>query len=285
MHFQDKFIAFVDILGFSDLVESAEREGGGDFSRAIELTQVLADAADANKFFKDGPKTCPGSRFVEHNLNFQVTQISDCAVISAEASPAGIINLAVHCFGIALGILHKGALCRGLITRGNIYHKPDQFFGTGYMRAYRGEEHVAFLRADSGEKGTPFIQIDDTVIRYVRDETDDCVRKMFGRITRTDGTYSAIYPFDRLARVPSSVVARDFDPQKWKLAIQTSIGFRKANLSAFEAAELSATDETVKLKIKHYRRGLEEVIALLRARETQLDMMIRTGKIPYGTVW
>jgi hypothetical protein len=47
---KDKFIAFVDILGFTALVEAAEQDGGGDFSRPIELAQALGSVADANKF-------------------------------------------------------------------------------------------------------------------------------------------------------------------------------------------------------------------------------------------
>jgi hypothetical protein len=39
------------------------------------------------------------------------------------------------------------------------------------------------------------------------------------------------------------------------------------------------------MKIRHYKRGLEEVIERLHAKEAALDQMIATGRIPYGTVW
>jgi hypothetical protein len=164
-------------------------------------------------------------------------------VVSSEVSPAGIINLTHHCFGIVLSVLRKGALCRGVITRGNIHHGGGQVIGTGYMRAGADEKHVAFLRANNTETGTPFIQVDDAVVGYIRDETDECVRRLFGRITRPDGTYSAIYPFDALGNAPTSFIGQDFNPTPWKAEVQKSIGYRQANLAVFEEAERRATEE------------------------------------------
>ena len=283
MHTKDKFIAFVDILGFSDLVEAAER-GDGNLSRPLELINTLCSAADSQKLRDQGCKICPSSRHIAPDLDFQVTQISDCVVISAESSPAGVINLVNECFGIALSILEKGAQCRGSIIRGNICHRDGNFIGTGFMRAYNNEKNVSFRRG-SEEKATPFIQVDDVVSEYITNETDACVRKMFNRMTRSDETYTAIYPFDRLGKVPSAFVGQDFNPHYWKEPLQISLGHRQANLAAFEEAERKATDEGVKNKIRHYKRGLEEVINSLRDKDAKLDNMIATGRIPYGTVW
>ncbi len=108
---------------------------------------------------------------------------------------------------------------------------------------------------------------------------------MFGRMTRSDGTYSAIFPFGRLQKVPSSVIRQDFNPNSKKESLQRSLGLRQSNLAAFDEAERKATDEKVKQKIKHYKRELEKVIQSLRDKEAALDDMIATGKIPYGTVW
>jgi hypothetical protein len=138
-------------------VQKAELEGNGDLSRALELTKALGSAADSNKFVQYGPTTCPLARRIANDPDFQVTQISDCVVISAEVSPAGMINLVSHCFGIALRILTKGALCRGVITRGKIWHRDGQFIGRGYMRAFQSEPGVAFMRADENETGTVWI--------------------------------------------------------------------------------------------------------------------------------
>jgi hypothetical protein len=285
MHAKDKFIAFVDILGFSALIEAAEQDDYGNFSRPLELIEALWSAADANRRRERVSGICPSSRHVACDLDYQLTQISDCIVISAEVSPAGIINLVQGCFWITLSILKNGAQCRGFITRGNVYHRDGNFMGTGYMRACKNESSVSFMRANDAEQGTPFIQVDDVVSEYVRNETDECVRKMFGRMTRSDGTYVAIYPFDQLGKVPSALVRQDFNPNYWKEALQRSLRLRQTNLATFEEAERKAVDEGVKQKIRHYKRGLEEVIQRLRDKEAALDEMIATGKIPIGMVW
>lgn len=82
------------------------------------------------------------------------------------------------------------------------------------------EKSVAFMRADMDEEGTPFIQIDETVTDYVRNVSDECVRKMFARIVRSDETYTAIYPFEVMSKVPSSMIRSDFDPRNLSLEIR-----------------------------------------------------------------
>ena len=284
VHAQDKFIAFLDIIGFSALVEQAERSGG-DLTRPIELMRALEASTDVQRLSRNGSAICPQSRRIARDLDFQATQVSDCLVASVEISPAGVINLASHCFGIVLALMRMGALCRGVIKRGNIFHRDGRFLGTGYMQAYGAEGQVAFLRSEAGENGTPFVQIDGALIDFVRDETDDCVRKMFTRITHSDGTYTAIYPFKALGKVPSSIVGMDFDPVRWKASLQTSFNNRLALLAQFNEQEQCAPDDRSRQKICHYKRGLEEVLDRLRAKEAALDRMIATSQIPYGTVW
>jgi hypothetical protein len=169
---------------------------------------------------KHQPNICPQSRRLAADIDFKMTQISDCVVISAEVSPAGVMNLAHYCFGIAITLFSKGALCRGYMTRGNIFHDDHQFIGTGYVHAVENEKSVAFMRADVEEEGTPFIQIDETVTDYVRSESDECVRKMFARIVRSDETYTAIYPFEAMSKVPSSLITWDFGARQVGRAVQ-----------------------------------------------------------------
>jgi hypothetical protein len=281
---KDKFIAFVDILGFSALVERAE--ASGDLARPIELAQMLGDDQGASQMAVTGPLNCPRSARVDKGLDFQITQISDCVVISAEVSPAGAINLVHHCFGLAIKLLNQHAQCRGVITRGNIHHDKGQFFGTGYQAAYKAEGGVAFLRADEAERGTPFVQIDPSVVSYVREQTDDCVRKVFERLTLSDGTFTAVYPFKALAKIPAALVRPGFNPSEMKEAVQRSLRFRLDNLGELRMEEERTPDDRAKRKIRHYIQGLEEVIARLRAKEAELDEMLATGRLPpMGSVW
>jgi hypothetical protein len=178
---------------FSNLVREVEKNGEGP-SRLLELTKVLGGGDGGRR-----PKVCPNSSRIATDLDFKITQISDCVVVSAEVSPAAVIALNHHCVTVAQALVHEGTLCRGYVTRGNIYHEERQFIGTGYMRAVENEKTVVFKRADLGEQETPFIQIDESVTEYVRDEGDECVCKMFARCTTSDGTYTA-------ARKPRSTI-------------------------------------------------------------------------------
>jgi hypothetical protein len=276
---KDKFIAFVDILGFSSPLKTEEECGRG-VSRALELIQLLG-SPDRTHF----PSVCPHSARLAADVDFKVTQISDCVVVSAEPSPVGVVNLTHYCFGIGIRLLGEGALCRGYIARGNIYHADHQFIGTGYVRAVENEKRVRFMCADMADTGTPFIQIDEAVSDYVKNESDSCVRKMFARMTRSDGTYTAIYPFEALSKIPGSIIGFGFDPVFWKQQLRKSMDFREHDLAVFDESERLDTDEGARRKIRHYKRGLEEVIARLRARQAALDQMIATGVIPYGGNW
>jgi len=284
VHAKDKFIAFIDVLGFTNLVQQAEADGG-DFSRALELAAALGDRGEMDIYKDLGPTTCPESTYVAKDLDFQLTQISDCVVVSAEVSPAGLVNLISHCSGIAIRLLQKGALCRGFITRGAIHHEPGQFIGTGYMNAYKKEAEVAFLRADEAEKGTPFIQIDEVVLDYAANHTDRCVQDQLSRATRSDGTYRAIYPFGVFKNIPGAMMVPGFfDPAKFLDNVRESIGYRQRDLKKFQDAETAATDDRAKRKIRHYSAGIEDVIEHLRGKERRAEQMLATGNIPWGSI-
>ena len=285
MQATDKFVAFIDILGFGQLVENLESDEDG-LSRIMDLIGSLGTAADGRKFATSGPTTCPRSGYVRKDLDFVVTQISDCVIISTEVSAAGISNLVTHCFGIALALIHKGAQSRGMITRGRVYHTPSQVIGVAYQRAVSGEKTTRVLRFEDDEVGTPFIQIDDEVVAYVRDETDECVRKMFDRVTTSDGEYTAIYPFKALMNKPFTSVlpGLPFDPQKWLESVRRSLGFREATLATFRAALDGTDDPRVQRKIRHYLTGLEALIVQLKRKEARALHIVETGRIPWGEV-
>jgi hypothetical protein len=113
MEYQDKFIAYIDILGFKKLVEDSENGTGLPLSKLIEILQLLGTSEDVSRLKKNGPIICPGSKYIQRDLNFKLTQISDCVVISSEVSPAGVINLVNYCAQVVLRLLEKGIMCRG----------------------------------------------------------------------------------------------------------------------------------------------------------------------------
>jgi hypothetical protein len=271
--YEYKFIAYVDILGFKELVERSEK--GGDSAPTTEYILELIGRFGSSKeedFARYGPTTCPYAPHYAVDLNFRATQISDCAVISAEVSPAGLINLVHHCYKIAFRFLKVGHLCRGYITRGYIYHTDTQFFGPGYQRAYKSESKVSIFRsdADADDTGTPFIEIDPAVCSYVAEEQlDSCVKTVFGRLTESVGKSTAISPFFALKAIPDMVIDKDSDFAVCKGQVQTVRDSVLRLLSQLENAKATA-DARGRRKIKHIERKLREVLV---SKDKQVEMI------------
>jgi hypothetical protein len=270
----EKFVAFIDILGFSDLVGQAEREGSPTIEYLLALTEKLGTQDDRLRYAQYGPTVCPHSRYLAKDLGFQITQISDCVVVSAEISPAGVINLLQHCFGVSIDLLITGHLCRGYITRGKIFHSERQFMGTAYQSAAEREKSVSIFQLDSLDRGTPFIQIDESVCEYVKSQTDPCVNEMFRRMTESDGSETAISPFPSLKKIPSAVIDSNFNPSKFKASIETSRANILKLLGQLDTIDARASD-SAKRKIAHYRRKLREVLAVKEKELVVMDQLSR----------
>lgn len=207
--YEDKFVAFVDILGFKEIVtNSAARDDPKSVARMIRR---LGSEDDIALYRGYGAEVCPTSEKRSADLAMRISQVSDCVVVSAEVSPAGAINIVNFCRKIAERLLlREGVLCQGYLTRGKIVHDGMMFFGPGYQAAVAGEKTAAAIELPDGTLGTPFIEIDPVVVSYNETYGDDCTREMFSRMTISVDDYVLISPygiFDRLANWA-------FDPSK-----------------------------------------------------------------------
>jgi hypothetical protein len=136
MQYSDKFIAFVDIIGFESLVRASECDPDPLAARRIvELQQALHGQDLVADIQELGPRICPESSRLHESLDFRVSQVSDCLVVSAEVSPAGLISLLNQCWVAVFRLLRKGHMCRGYVKRGKIYHDDERFMAAAiWMR-------------------------------------------------------------------------------------------------------------------------------------------------------
>jgi hypothetical protein len=197
--FTEKYIAFIDVLGFKSLVAQAEQGGKISLPYLLDLLKCLGTGAERAKFDRYGATCCPDALCIEKNLDFCVTQISDCVVVSAEVSPAGLINLISHCSGAVINLLENGIMCRGYINRGLIYHTESQIIGSGYQDAYAAESKVSAFKREATERGTPFVEIDPNVVSDVEGMSDTCVKEIFARHVKHTGNTLVLFPFHYLA--------------------------------------------------------------------------------------
>ena len=266
----DKFVAFVDILGFQSKVEALERREGARLSDLLELCSKLSQEPLTKNVTDYGPIICPESRYKSRNLDYEVTQVSDCAVISIEVSPAGVINLMQHVSACVFSLMTKGFMLRGYVTRGNIHHRGSQFIGTGYQNAFRMEKEVKAFRVPLDEGSTPFVELDKSVVDYVKEETDQCVKEVFGRLTKEDADgIAVVFPFQRLSDLAGQNI---MNAETCRRSLRTIRRWLTDFLEKLNT-QSPCTDLEANEKSRYYRRFLEEQMGECDRIEKFLCMM------------
>lgn len=165
----DRVVAFVDILGFGDLVR---RMFAGDvdlFSSVLNILRgINAPLAD---FDGDEENPVPWSECDE------TTAFSDSIVLSnairkdvrrrmrpgdPSAAVTAVWGLVSRTAWLSSSLLTRGILTRGGISIGPTYHRGKIVVGLGLLRAYSVEQSVARY---------PRIVLDDSVIAVLRSWT------------------------------------------------------------------------------------------------------------------
>lgn len=267
--FKDKFIAFIDILGFKKLVADSESGTGIALPKLLKLLDAFGTGCERERFEEHGPAWYPAASYVDRNLDFRITQVSDCAIVSTEVSPAGAINLVAHCWGVIIELLWNGIMCRGYINRGRIYHTEKHLLGTGYQSTYDAEGAVSAFKREANERGTPFVEVAPALTEYIAQCSDTCVKEMFSRCVKSTGTTVALFPFQRLSH--SFIVAghgHRFDPDKERRSNQTLRTMLHALKQRVEA-HVDAKNERAVQKCAHY----------IAALDAQLEVCNRTDEV------
>jgi hypothetical protein len=134
--YEDRYVAFIDILGFSDLIlrtlGTSPTVSVDDVVRALEVPEEVQ--LDGIILGRIGDISA-----ARHTL----TAFSDSIAISTIASEQGLMNLLFHVRAIVFRLLRVGFLCRGGIARGLAYHLEGKIFGPAVLEAYKLENHVA----------------------------------------------------------------------------------------------------------------------------------------------
>lgn len=134
--YEQRFVAFIDILGFSRAVEEsappARRITLDQLREALQVPEpVQADKVVVGRI---GDISRSG-----HRLN----QFSDTIVVSTQFTEAGLMHLLMHAEKIGFRLLKLGFLCRGGIASGWLYHDDAIVLGPALLAAYHIEKNVA----------------------------------------------------------------------------------------------------------------------------------------------
>jgi hypothetical protein len=130
MGYSERYVAFVDILGFSEIV----RQTGSDQTpkRYDALVKTLSEIG-----------TREGTADEIIGVDFQFQSFSDSVVLSSLVFPIGLIYLLSSISELAIRLLRNGLLMRGAVAKGKLHHHDGVMFGPAFLEAYRIENMVA----------------------------------------------------------------------------------------------------------------------------------------------
>lgn len=271
----EKFIAFLDILGWKSLVRASEEGSGLSLSELSEIVAELGTDNDHKHFEQHGPMICPGAPSLKKDVDFRITSISDSVLISTEVSPAGIINLISHCWTACFKLLSKGIMCRGYIKRGQIYHTPEQQIGTGLSDVVVREKQVSIFKKDADERGTPFIEVDAEVVQYIEHQPNRCVKEMFSRTVKSEDDLTAIFPFQRLNHsFTVGGFGKTFDPEKERESLNIVRGWIH-KMKEQVRRHIDPSDESALRKGDYYIRVLDAQLTACDRTEEAIDQLTK----------
>ena len=126
--YSDRYVAFVDILGFSAIVRKIEHDA------TSHRINALADALRA--IGSHHPSLNGGD-------DFQFQTFSDSIVISSATTPTGLLHIFHSISELFIDLLKPGLLIRGAVAKGKLYHDQFVMFGPALLDAYSIETNIA----------------------------------------------------------------------------------------------------------------------------------------------
>jgi hypothetical protein len=123
-----RYVAFLDILGFSDIVRKTDHDPTPVRVNAIaeSLTEIGSHHASVNE-----------------SDDFQFQSFSDSIVMSSALTPKGLLHILNSISELSIRLLSVGLLLRGAIAKGNLYHDGSVIFGAALLDAYAIETNIA----------------------------------------------------------------------------------------------------------------------------------------------
>jgi hypothetical protein len=124
--YQERYCAFLDILGFRELVDSVEK----DSKKFNELKNLLRRVHEARR-------SCAGEVVIA------AQSISDAVALSAPTTPIGLATLLAVIKELYIDLLCQGYFLRGAVVCGKLFHEGQTIFGSALQRAYHFESEIA----------------------------------------------------------------------------------------------------------------------------------------------
>ncbi len=145
--YKQRYIAFLDILGFKELVYRSEMDQ--EVLQRIDKAINYMHSNYMDNYEGDMPMV---------DLGKQVSFFSDSIVISYDVyNPGAGFFVLIDLVHICMDLISIGILVRGGVTVGSLIHENNKCYGPAMVRAYELESKLAIY---------PRIVIDKSVIEY-----------------------------------------------------------------------------------------------------------------------
>jgi hypothetical protein len=135
--YEDRVLAFIDILGFSGAINRTIEKGMENENEIKRIDDILNGARElSDKYSPLGNDNLRADGIVHH--------FSDSIIISyPKEKSGGIFFIILEILFFSLVALQKGFLLRGAIVCDKLYHTETKIFGPAMVKAYQMERELA----------------------------------------------------------------------------------------------------------------------------------------------
>ena len=126
--YKNRYVAFVDILGFTAIVRATEHDAMP--TRINALVKALAEIGSHHPSINESD-------------DFQFQSFSDSTVMSSASTFTGLLQILYSISDLSIRLLQTGLLARGAIAKGNLHHDRPVIFGPAFLDAYDIEQKIA----------------------------------------------------------------------------------------------------------------------------------------------
>ncbi|ALK29030.1 hypothetical protein [Burkholderia plantarii] len=159
--YEDRIVAFVDVLGFKDIIFKSA--GKPDLVRKIHHALTVSNDAWAEVFAKE-----VGLDMTANDFEDRMTSFSDCVVISVKPDIREIGLLVYIIFRICRQLLMAGFLSRGGVAKGLLYHEDGATSGNSGAPMVFGPAFVNAYLFESTHADGPRVILENSVREHIR---------------------------------------------------------------------------------------------------------------------
>jgi len=140
--YEVRTVAFIDILGFSDLVARSTKDDRflSNLYQALRIVEYQGRTWVALSLSSPGESKEEAQERIAA-MDFRSHAFSDCLILSQRGAMVGPLFISVA--QLAMALLNLGVLVRGGIAQGLLYHDASVVFGPALIEAYYLESKCA----------------------------------------------------------------------------------------------------------------------------------------------